>query len=128
WRILHGVLSMVSEYEKAEETYRLYRYDRENGHDQYIETAETAHKYYASDQWTHVDRAARRSQRRPVVTVNEIFETVNSIEGELDQLSTDVRYQAETGDEATADALNKLALMVDRQNKMYLHDGTVRRN
>lgn len=119
---------MATEYEKAEETYRLYRYDRENGHEQYVRDAEEATRYYASDQWSPVDRIARKGQRRPTVTVNEIFETINSIEGELDQLSTDVRYQAETGDEATADALNKMALHVDRQNKMFLHDGIVRKS
>lgn len=119
---------MATDREKAEETYRLYRYDRENGHDRFIREAETALKYYASEQWSAADRAARTLQRRPTVTVNEIFETVNSIEGELDQLSTDVRFQAETGDEETADALNKLSLHVDRANRVYIHDTAVRRD
>lgn len=119
---------MATEYEKAEETYRMYRYDRENGHDQYIRHSEEALKYYASEQWAPEDRALRRAQKRPTVTVNELFETINSIEGELSQLSTDVRYQAETGDEQTADALNKLALHVDRSNKLYVHDTVVRRD
>jgi hypothetical protein len=118
----------MTDYTRAEETYRMYRYDRDNGHDQYIRSAEVAQRYYASEQWSPEDRMSRKAQRRPTVTVNELFETINSIEGEMAQLSTDVRYQAETGDEQTADALNKLSLHVDRSNKLYVHDTIVRRD
>lgn len=119
----------MSEREKAEETYRIYRYDRENGHEQYIRRAEEAHRYYASQQWSEEDAARRRQEERPMVTVNEIFETVNAISGELSQLSTDVAFQADVGgDPATADILNKMSEYVDRQNKLYIHDDRVRRD
>lgn len=119
---------MATERDKAQETYELYRYDRENGHDSFLQRSQVALQYYASKQWTEADMAARRTEKRPFVTVNEIFETVNSIAGELEQLSTDVRYQADSGDEETAEALNMLAQHVDRQNKVYIHDAQVRLN
>lgn len=120
---------MATEYEKAEETYQLYRYDRDNGHDVFLDKAEEAQRYYASQQWSPEDRYRRMVEKRPMVVVNEIFETVNSIAGELSQLSTDVRYQADhRDDEETAAALNKLSAHTDRQNRMYMHDDRVRRD
>lgn len=104
----------------------MYRYHRENGHDQFLARAEEAQRYWASEQWTRADALARRDEERPMVTVNEVFNTINSIVGEMDQLSTDVRYSADTGDEQTAQVLNKLSEHVDRQNKVYLHDQRVK--
>lgn len=119
---------MANETEKAQEVYNLYRHDRSNGHDNFLTHAEEALRYYASDQWSEADRRVRRAQRRPTITINELFETINSIAGEMDQLSTDVRFQAQTGDEETADILNKLSAHTDRLNKMYVHDDRVRRD
>lgn len=118
----------MSESEKAQEVYNLYRHDRSNGHDNFLTKAEEALRYYASDQWGEADRRMRRQQRRPTITINELFETVNSIAGEMEQLSTDVRYQAQSGDESTADVLNKLSAHTDRLNRLYIHDDRVRRD
>lgn len=116
----------MTERDKAEETYQLYCYDRDNGHDTYIRRAEQAQKYYNSKQWQDADIAKRTHEERPTITVNEVFNTINSVVGELDQLSTDVRFQALRGYESTATVLNKLSEHVDRQNKMYLHDQRVK--
>ena len=118
----------MSEREKAEETYQLYSYDRDNGHETFLRRAEEASRYYASEQWRETDRQKRLMEERPTVTVNELFNSINAVAGEMEQLSTDVRFYALSGHQDTAIALNKLAEHTDRQNKMYIHDDRVRRD
>lgn len=117
---------MASDAQKAKDQYELYRYCREEGgHERFLRDADVAKQYYASKQWTDSDERSRTAEGRLSFVVNEIFRTINTVRGELAQLSSDVRFDATNGDPEVARVLNKLNEHVDRENKMFLHDDRV---
>lgn len=117
---------MATDAQKAQEQYELYQYCRvEGGHDNYLREHELAKRYYASHHWLNDDEKKRTAEGRLSFTVNEIFRTVNAVRGELNQLSSDVRFDPTNGDPETARVLNRLNEHVDRQNKVYMHDDRV---
>src|SRR5688500_4376232 len=79
----------------------------------------------ASKQWTDADVNKRTDEGRLSFVVNETFRTINAVRGELNQHSSDVRFDPSYGDLATARVLNKLNDHVDRTNNMFLHDDRV---
>lgn len=119
----------MSESETAREQYELYQYCRvEGGHENFLHGFDQAKRYYASRHWSDADVRRRTSEGRLSFTINEIFRTINAVSGEMAQLSSDVRYDATTGDPDTARVLNRLSEHVDRQNKLFMHDDRVRRD
>src|SRR5690606_18612518 len=103
-----------------------YRYCRvEGGHENFLRENETAKRYYVSKQWDQQDVAKRTGEGRLSFTIPEVFRTINAVRGELNQLSSDVRFDPTNGDPETARILNRLAEHVDRENKMYMHDDRV---
>ena len=117
---------MATEAQKAQDQYELYRYCRvEGGHENFLRESETAKRYYVSKQWDQQDVAKRTAEGRLSFTIPEVFRTINAVRGELNQLSSDVRFDPTNGDPETARVLNRLAEHVDRENKMYMHDDRV---
>lgn len=117
---------MATDAQKAQEQYELYQYCRvEGGHDNFLREHELAKRYYASRQWLTEDEKKRTAEGRLSFVVNETFRTINAVRGELNQLSSDVRFDPTNGDPETARALNRLNEHVDRQNKVYMHDDRV---
>jgi len=117
---------MATNAQKAQEQYELYSYCRvEGGHDRYLLDMEVAKKYMASKQWSDADITKRTDEGRLSFVVNETFRTMEAVLGELNQLSSDVRFDPTNGDQNTARVLNRLNDHVDRINKMYLHDNRV---
>jgi hypothetical protein len=117
---------MASDAQKAQEQYEQYQYCRvEGGHDNFLREHELAKRYYASRQWLNEDEKKRTAEGRLSFVVNETFRTINAVRGELNQLSSDVRFDPTNGDPETARALNRLNEHVDRQNKVYMHDDRV---
>lgn len=117
---------MATDAQKAQDQYELYRYCRvEGGHENYLREHETAKRYYASKQWDPADERERTIEGRLSFTIPEVFRTINAVRGEMDQLSSDVRFEPTNGDPETARILNRLSEHVDRENKMYIHDNRV---
>lgn len=119
---------MASDSEKARSTYELFCYCREEGgHVDFLRRAEMAQRYYASRQWNEADMRKRTQEGRLSFTVNEIFRTINAVRGELQNLSTDVRFDpGPGGSQQVASVLNKLSEHIDNQNKAYAVDDRVR--
>lgn len=117
---------MTTNLQLAKDDIALFNELYDSGHTDYLARSEAAKRYYASRQWKDADVSKRTTEGRLAFTVNEIFRTINAVAGELAQISSDVRYDPVSGDEETARTLNKLAEYIDRQNKTYLHDQTVR--
>lgn len=117
---------MATDSSKAREQYELYQFCRvEGGHDNYLREVEVAKRYYASRHWLNEDEKKRTAEGRLSFVVNETFRTINAVRGELNQLSSDVRFDPTNGDDNTARVLNRLNEHVDRQNKLYMHDDRV---
>lgn len=117
---------MTTNAQKAQEQYEMYSYCRvEGGHDKYLQEMETAKRYMASKQWLDADITKRTDEGRLSFVVNETFRSINAVRGELNQLSSDVRYDPTNGDTETARVLNRLSEHVDRTNKMFMHDDRV---
>lgn len=117
---------MATQAQKAQDQYELYEYCRvEGGHDRYLRDHEIAKRYYASKQWLDNDEKERTNKGKLSFVVNEVFRTINAVRGELNQLSSDVRFDPTNGDPNTARVLNRLNEHVDRQNKVYMHDDRV---
>ncbi len=117
---------MATDAQKARDQYELYRYCRvEGGHENFLREMEVAKRYYVSKQWDESDVRKRTAEGRLSFTIPEVFRTINAIRGELNQLSSDVRFDPTNGDPETARILNRLSEHVDRENKVYMHDDRV---
>lgn len=116
----------MSDSTKARDQYELYQYCRvEGGHENFLREFEVGKRYYASNQWLDADRRARTNEGRLTFEINEIFRTINSVRGELNQLVSDVRFDPTNGDPEVARVLNRLNDHTDRLNKLYMHDDRV---
>ena len=111
----------------SRETYEIYRFYRDNGHDDVLDRMEPAFLFYACDQWTLYEFAKLRAAGRPHLTMNEIFRTMQAVRGEMAQQSVDVKFAPDgEGDETVADAFDKLYMHVSARNKMEALDNLVR--
>lgn len=116
----------MTESQKAQDQYELYRYCREEGgHENFLREFETAKRYYATHQWGDEDKNKRTAEGRLSFTIPEIFRTINAMRGEMAQLSSDVRFDPVSGSLETARILNRLNEHVDRENKLFMHDDRV---
>lgn len=118
----------MADRELAHDNYALYRWYREQGHDHFLIRGEEALRFYVCDHWTPEERSEMLATRRPALTLSEYTRTVNAVLGEMQMSPVDVRFDAVTGDESTAVAINKLFAHTERQSRGYMHDLRVRRD
>jgi hypothetical protein len=118
---------MPNDLNISRETYEIYRFYRDNGHDDVLDRMETAQLFYACDQWTQDEISKLKAQGRPHLTMNEIFRTMQAVLGEMSQQSVDIKFAPDgEGDEGVADAFDKLYMHVSARNKMEALDNIVR--
>lgn len=118
---------MATDFDIARETYDIYRFYRDNGHDDVLDSMETALLFYAGDQWTVDEISKLRSQGRPYLTINEVFRTMQTVLGEMSQQSVEVKFAPDgDGDDKVADAFDKLYMHVAARNKLEALDNMVR--
>lgn len=118
---------MANDLNTTRETYEIYRFYRDNGHDDALDRMETGMLFYAGEQWAAEEISKLRGQGRPYLTMNEVFRTMQAVLGEMSQQSVDVRFAPDgEGDDSVADAFDKLYMHVAARNKMESLDNLVR--
>lgn len=94
----------------AEANFNEYQRCRDNGHSEYLKSAEKCDRYYRGEQWDPQDLARLEKEGRPALTVNKILSTINTVAGEQRLRRADFNFKpAEDGLENSAQALTKLA-------------------
>ena len=96
-----------------------YQYARDNGHNEFVEKAETCEKYFRGLQWLSTDLARLASQRRPALTINKILSTLSNVMGEQIFNRTDTGFQPSAGaSPETAEALTKVFRQISDSNQL----------
>lgn len=103
-----------------------------SGHRDFVKRANMANAFYAGDQWEKSDKEKLDSEGRPALTLNMILSTINGMIGEqLERKIEGVFRPKDTGDEETANALNKITRAIldsnafDDVEEMVFADGII---
>lgn len=70
------------------------------GHSDYVREAKRFNEFYLGEQWTEEDKNKLKAEGRPFLTLNQIFQVVNSIYGHYSQTRADVRLKPKRGVES----------------------------
>jgi hypothetical protein len=110
-----------------------YEYCRDNGHMDFIRTAEKCDRYVRSKQWDPRVVARLDARRKPHITVNKILPTFATLAGEHISRRGDLSFRAAAGgDPATASVLDKLWVHFSQTNllewteALVFWDGVIR--
>lgn len=102
----------------ARENWDRYVYSRDGGHLDYVKKARKCEDFFAGLQWEETIRRAMDAARRPVITINETFASLAALMGAQLANRADVGFMpSRTGDQETANTLNKLWLHTARTNR-----------
>ena len=103
----------------ATRTFVRYAWCRDNGHQKFIEKADTCDRFFRGDQWRSEDLAALKSAKRPAMTINKILSTVGNVLGEQIRNRAEISFRPKSGAPAqTAEALTKVFKHISDQNKL----------
>ncbi|HEX04911.1 MAG TPA: hypothetical protein ENH10_07115, partial [Bacteroidetes bacterium] len=106
-------------YDAADQNWRAYVRARDNGHTKYVDMARKCDDFYYGDQWDPAVKAKIEAQGRPVLTINEILPTVNTLLGEQTLKRADFLYKPKrNGNAQTAEALTMVANHIADDNRM----------
>lgn len=101
----------------ANANYRTYIRLRDHGHSEWVEQAQKQTEFYLGNQWAPADAKRLDEEGRPMVTVNVILSTVNTLIGEMIQNQADVHFKPQRGGtEETAHFLNAIFQSVTDRN------------
>lgn len=101
----------------AKENFERYSYARDRGHTAFCTKANLCREYIYGNQWREEDLAKLRASRRPALTINKVFSTFVTVEGEQLLNKADVSFvPSASGNPATAEALSKLWLHIAYSN------------
>jgi hypothetical protein len=116
----------------ADENYRRYVRDRDNGHIDFVKLALKCDEYYRGEQWAEEDLAKLNASKRPALTINEVLPTVNTVLGEQTQQRANIVYKpVGDGTSEVAEVITKVALhiwddnSVDYQESQVFADGII---
>ena len=108
---------MPTDSQKAIENFRHYEYSRDNGHRAFVEKAKKCENFYYGEHWEPEVEQKLRAESKPILTINKIFSTMSTIQGEQMNSSADISFKASAGgDPATAEALSKMWLHIANSN------------
>lgn len=103
----------------ASANYNAYLRLRDNGHSDWVLRAQKQTNFYLGEQWAEADRKKLEDEGRPVLTMNAVLSTVNTLQGELVQTQADVQYKPlKDGNEQTAAFLNAIWREVSARNDL----------
>lgn len=109
--------STKAEYAKAAENWERYTYARDNGHSKYLQKSRLCEDFFQGIQWEEKIRKALQNAGRPVMTINKVFATINTVMGEQLQNRADVTFRpVYMGNSETATALAKVFLQIQNQH------------
>ena len=110
-------LKRQQETELATNQWHRYVRARDNGHNEYLKTADKCNRFYTGDQWTPADLAKLQITKRPALTINMILPTVNAVLGEQTSSRVEFKYKPRNGGtETVATVLNKLMIAIRDMN------------
>ena len=101
-------------------TSQWYRFQqmRDSGHDKFVKKAETCEAFYRGEQWNRTDAALLKKYGKPVLTINKIKPTINTVRGEQIKLRNETQFRPRTpAVEDVSDALNKVYKQVQDVNQ-----------
>lgn len=115
---------MANNSETARLNFERYAYARDHGHTTFCTKANLCREYIYGNQWREEDLAKLRAARRPAITINKMFSTLVTVEGEQLLNRADVSFvPSASGNPQTAEALSKLWLHIAYSNGlMWLED------
>ena len=112
-------LSKAEQHKLAKEQWAQYVRARDNGHEDYVATAQQCDAFYRGHQWDAADMAALDDQGRPALTINTILPTINAVLGEQTTRRMDVSFKPRgRGQQEIADVLTKLFMQIGDNNKL----------
>lgn len=103
----------------AEDQWQRYVRARDNGHLDYLETADRCNNFYVGNgnQWDPQDRRKLEAEGRPALEINLILSTVNAVLGEQSAKRSEFKYKPRMGGtEAVATVLTKLIAEIKDNN------------
>ena len=103
------------------------------GHEEYITRAKVQENYFKSYHWSNDELTSLADQDRPAITLNHIFNTVQTILGESTIRDMSLRYLSAGGggDEDVAEVLSRVAHQIlvhneyQRLERKMLEDGLI---
>lgn len=108
---------MPVDHTVAQEVWERYARARDQGHTEYVRKARSCENYFAGLQWDEEIRAKLRALKRPVLTINEIFATITTVQGEQIRNRADVSFRPLKGGlSETANALDQVWRHLSIQN------------
>ena len=111
---------------KAEENWMRYAFARDNGHLDFVRSANLHEQYFYGNQWRDDTRAKLSSQFKPVITVNKIWSAILVAMGEMLQVQGDVAFEPTTsGDPEVAETLSKVYRSILRSNDFQVKEAEV---
>lgn len=111
---------------KAEENWQRYAFARDNGHLDFVRSANLHEQYFYGNQWRDETRQKLRQQFKPVITVNKIWSSLLVVMGEMLQVQGDVAFEPTTsGDPDVAEALTKVYRSILRSNDYQVKEAEV---
>lgn len=104
----------------AKDNWNSYQRSKDAGHDVYVAQAKKCDRFYqgGGQQWTGPDRAYLESVGKPVLEINLILSTVNSLLGEQSSQRVDIVYKPKKkAATETAEALTAVAMAIQDDNR-----------
>lgn len=109
----------VDKADLADKTWSRYMYCRDNGHVQWAEVANRCQNFYIGEQWSTADKARLNSERRPAITVNRVYSTMNTLLGELINNRSEALCRPKNGAPSEqADVMTKVLKQIADNNQL----------
>lgn len=110
---------MAENIELAGQQWQRYQYCRDRGHLPFLEKAERCELFFAGEQWSQVDLASLREQKRPALTINKILSTLSNVFGEQIYNRSEVLFKpAANSPTEVAEALTKVWMQIAQNNQL----------
>ncbi|MCP4127072.1 MAG: hypothetical protein GY753_08430 [Gammaproteobacteria bacterium] len=103
----------------AKEQYDRYRRAADNGHRDFVAKAKRNDDFFLGLQWEEKVRRTLERQKKPVMTINKVLATINTVMGEQLKNRADVTFRPfRNGVEPTAEALAKVWMQISNQQDL----------
>lgn len=113
----------------ARENWNAYIRARDSGHEEWVKEAAKYNRFYrgGGEQWEEADRKRLESQGKPVLEVNMILSTINTMLGERINQRSEIKFRPTRGGSAKlAEAvLTPLARHIQEDNNYHFVEGEV---
>lgn len=116
----------MGQFQIAEENYKAYTFDRDNGHVDFVTKATLCNQFYEGIQWEEKIKRGLERQKKPALTINKTLATINNVLGEQINSRMDVSYKPfREGTEETASALSTVLLSIANANRLHWKESEV---